>query len=39
MLCQHEADRLDVWAQPTNTKYKYLFLTTGISLYVLFFLS
>ncbi|XP_057436826.1 phosphatidylinositol 4-kinase alpha 1 [Lotus japonicus] len=20
MLCQHEADRLDVWAQPTNTK-------------------
>lgn len=21
MLCQHEADRLEVWAQPMNTKY------------------
>lgn len=20
MLCQHEADRLEVWSQPTNTK-------------------
>jgi phosphatidylinositol 4-kinase len=20
MLCQHEADRLEVWAQPTNSK-------------------
>lgn len=20
MLCQYEADRLEVWAQPTNTK-------------------
>lgn len=25
MLCQYEADRLDVWAQPTNTKYIYIF--------------
>jgi phosphatidylinositol 4-kinase len=33
MLCQHEADRLEVWAQPTNTKY-ISFFTTGILLYI-----
>lgn len=29
MLCQYEADRLDVWAQPTNTKYINIYLSVS----------
>jgi len=29
MLCQYEADRLDVWAQPTNTKYITIYLSVS----------